>query len=56
MKKVCGMNVAKRNFSKTVQKEKMSRELGFAKGEISDLSDSKWEALDAQFNALFSKA
>lgn len=33
-----------------------SRKLGFAKGEISDLSDSAWEALDAKFNALFKKA
>ena len=33
-----------------------SRKLGFAKGEISDLSDSAWEALDAKFNALFDKA
>lgn len=33
----------------------VSRKLGFAKGEISDLSDSAWEALDSQFNALFEK-
>jgi len=26
------------------------RKLGFAKGEISDLSDLAWEALDADFN------
>jgi prevent-host-death family protein len=31
------------------------RKLGFAKGEISDLSDSAWEALDTKFNALFEK-
>jgi prevent-host-death family protein len=29
------------------------RRLGFAKGEISYLSDSAWEALEAKFNALF---
>jgi prevent-host-death family protein len=29
------------------------RKLGFAKGEISDLSDSAWEELDAKFRALF---
>jgi prevent-host-death family protein len=32
------------------------RKLGFAKGQISDLSDSAWEELDAKFNALFEKA
>jgi prevent-host-death family protein len=31
------------------------RKLGFAKGQISDLSDSAWEELDAKFNALFEK-
>jgi prevent-host-death family protein len=34
----------------------VSRKLGFAKGEISDLSDSDWEALDTKFNALFEKS
>lgn len=38
------------------EEETPSRKLGFAKGEISDLSDSAWEALDAKFNALFKKA
>lgn len=38
------------------EEETPSRKLGFAKGEISDLSDSAWEALDAKFNALFEKA
>jgi prevent-host-death family protein len=38
------------------EEETPSRKLGFAKGEISDLSDSAWEALDAKFNALFDKA
>lgn len=31
------------------------RKLGFAKGQISDLSDSAWEELDAKFNDLFEK-
>ena len=30
-----------------------ARKLGFAKGQISDFSDSAWEELDAKFNALF---
>lgn len=38
------------------EEETPSRKLGFAKGEISDMSDSAWEALDAEFNALFKKA
>ena len=38
------------------EEETPYRKLGFAKGEISDLSDSAWEALDAKFNALFEKA
>jgi prevent-host-death family protein len=38
------------------EEETPSRKLGFAKGEISDLSDSAWDALDAKFNALFDKA
>ena len=37
------------------EEEIQSRKLGFAKGQISDLSDSAWEALDAKFNALFKK-
>lgn len=38
------------------EEETPYRKLGFAKSEISDLSDSAWEALDAKFNALFEKA
>jgi prevent-host-death family protein len=37
------------------EEDKTPRKLGFAKGEISDLSESAWEALDAEFNALFEK-
>jgi prevent-host-death family protein len=37
------------------EEETPARKLGFAKGEISVLSDSAWEALDAKFNALFEK-
>ena len=55
MKKVFGMNFAKWCLSKTVLELTVPRELGFAKGEISDLPDSEWEALDAEFNALFAK-
>lgn len=35
------------------EQESTARKLGFAKGEISDLSDSAWEELDAKFRALF---
>lgn len=38
------------------EEETQVRKLGFAKGEISDLTDSAWEALDAKFNALFEKS
>jgi prevent-host-death family protein len=38
------------------EEETLARKLGFAKGEITDLSDSAWEALDAKFNALFDKS
>jgi prevent-host-death family protein len=37
------------------EEDKTPRKLGFAKGELSDLSDSAREALDADFNALFEK-
>jgi prevent-host-death family protein len=30
-----------------------NRKLGFAKGQISELSDTEWEELDAKFRALF---
>lgn len=33
--------------------EAAARKLGFAKGEICDISNSAWEELDAKFNALF---
>jgi hypothetical protein len=55
MKKVFGINFAKWCFSKAVPELTVPRKLGFAKGEISDLSDSEWEALDAEFNTLFAK-
>jgi prevent-host-death family protein len=35
------------------EEETKARKLGFAKGEISDLSDSDWEELDTKFRALF---
>jgi prevent-host-death family protein len=35
--------------------ESTTRTLGFAKGEISNLNDAAWEALDAKFNSLFEK-
>jgi hypothetical protein len=53
MKKIVDINAVKRCIYKLVEEETPSRELGFAKGEISDLSDSAWEALDDEFNALF---
>jgi prevent-host-death family protein len=37
------------------EEAKTPRKLGFAKGQISDLNESAWEALDAEFNALFEK-
>lgn len=33
--------------------EAAARKLGFANGEISDISDSAWAELDSKFNALF---
>ena len=33
--------------------ESAPRTLGFAKGEISNLNDAAWEALDVKFNSLF---
>ena len=33
--------------------ETIARKLGFAKGQISDLSNSAWAELDAKFTALF---
>jgi len=35
------------------EEETKARKLGFAKGEISDLSDSDWEELDAKFHTIF---
>jgi prevent-host-death family protein len=35
------------------EEETKARKLGFAKGEISDLSDSDWAELDDKFLALF---
>jgi len=53
MKKIVDINAVKCCIYKLAKEETPSRELGFANGEISDLSDSAWEALDAEFNALF---
>ena len=35
------------------QGEVSARKLGFAKGEVSDISDSAWAELDAKFKGLF---
>jgi hypothetical protein len=56
MKKVVNIHAARADFCKFIEQQTPSRKLGFAIGEISDLSDSEWEALDSKFNALFGKA
>jgi len=55
MKKVVNIHAAKAEFCKFIEQPTPSRKHGFAIGEISDLSDSEWEALDFKFNALFGK-
>ena len=35
------------------EEQSTNRKLGFAKGKISELSDTEWEELDAKFRALF---
>ena len=38
------------------EEEPQLRKLGFAKDEISNLSDSAWEAVHVKFRALFAKS